>query len=82
MQTIIQWVLAHVNPMTLVAAALSFLVGLSYLKSKLDKSAALAVKLADLLEDYAKFIADHKIDSVEAQELWKDIQDIVTEIKK
>jgi len=81
METIIQWALAHTDPMAIAAAVISFVLGLAFFQTKLVKSRAIARELAELLSTYDLVSEDGKVDSEEASKLWNQILDLVKEIK-
>lgn len=82
MQTIIQWVLAHMNPSVLVAAGLSFLLGLEIIKAKLGKAVIVIGDLADLLSEIKASLADGKVDVNELNEIVKDGEQLLADWKK
>ena len=82
MDSIVQWVVGHMNPLTLVAAGLSFLLGLSIVKAKLAKAVTLIGDVADLLSALKASLADGKIDATEINDIVAHGEQLLADWKK
>lgn len=67
---------------TVIAAVVSFIVGLSVIKPKLSKAVAVIGEIAELLAEIKKASADGAYTAEEIQAIAKEGEDLIKEFKK
>lgn len=81
MDIVMGW-LSNIDWTTVVAAAVSFIIGLGVIKPKLSKAVAIIGDLADLLSEMKKSLEDGKLTTEEANSIIKEANELIAEFKK
>jgi hypothetical protein len=81
MDIVMGW-LHKVDFLAVVAASMSFLLGLAVIKAQLGKAVAVIGDLADLLSEIKKSMADGKLDKPEIEAILAEGQELLAEFKK
>ena len=66
----------------IVAAVISFVLGLGFIKTKLSKAMAVLTELADLISTLNKGLEDGKLTKDEIQEIVVEANELLMEFKK
>ena len=74
--------LGKIDVTAVVAASVSFLVGLAVIKPKLSKAVAVIGDLAELLAEINKSMADGKLTKEETESIMREAQELIAEFKK
>ena len=74
--------LGKIDFMAVIAAAVSFFVGLAVIKPKLSKAMAVIGDLAELLAEINRSMADGKLTKEETESIMKEAQELIAEFKK
>lgn len=78
----IMGMLGKIDVTAVIAAAVSFIAALAFVKPKLDKAMAVIGELADLLSEIHKASADGKYNPEEIQAIAKEGEELLAEFKK
>jgi hypothetical protein len=81
MDQIMGW-LSKVDLTTVVAAAVTFLIGLAVVKPKLSKAMSVIGDLADLLSVLKASLSDGKLTSDEVKAIITEGEELIAEFKK
>jgi hypothetical protein len=81
MDIVMGW-LSKIDVTAVVAAVVSFLLGLAFIKPKLGKAISIIGDLADLLSEMKKSLEDGKLTSEEANSIIKEANELIAEFKK
>jgi uncharacterized protein YgfB (UPF0149 family) len=81
MDIVMGW-LSKIDVTTIVASAVTFLLGWAMVKVQLNKAISIMGELADLLYEIKKSTADGKLDKTEVDTILKEAQELIAEFKK